>query len=324
MSLPYQCFRHPVSEKYPPTCPSHAFDGRRSIVAVPVVPTSRLRRVRIPTLQRFSHHLPVSHRSGVLGYSRAGCPKVRGLVTRGVRLSVVLLSVVFTACTGGNLASAAATTSAPDAYVHSWHFSSNDGDGYSESGTVSVGEPEHFRSELVNGYQAAGNACFADPKTMPGCRCRILLTNSSQGESTVPSVGLSVDGGFTFRPTAATPIAMELEIGPCWEKGHPSFLGCPTTTPPGASCIIDGFAQVQDYYRTSSASEKERGLAVAALTLTVCSHKSVSYCLPSTLSESSLAEASRAVVPRTGRSSFSFDLAAQPIRGRAAEQVPRP
>jgi len=39
---------------------------------VPVVPTSRLGRVRVPTLQRFSHHLPVSHRSGVRGQDRVG------------------------------------------------------------------------------------------------------------------------------------------------------------------------------------------------------------------------------------------------------------
>ena len=249
-------------------------------------------------------------------------------MTGGVRLIAVILSAVFTACTGGNLASAAATATATatatDAYVHSWHFSSTDGGGYSESGTISVGEPEHFRSELVNGYQMAGNACLPDPKTDAWVPLQISLTNSSQGESMVPSVRLSVDGGFTFRPTTTAPVAIELEIGPCWEKGHPAVLGCPITTPPGASCIIDGFAQVQDYYRTSSASENQRGLAVAAITLTVCSHTSVSYCRPSMLSEASLAGASRATVLRTGRSSFSFDLAAQPIRGRAAEQVPRP
>ena len=69
---------------------------------------------------------------------------------------------------------------------------------------------------------------------------------------------------------------------------------------------------------------RSAGLAVAAITLTVCSHKSDWYCRPSTLSDSSLAGANPSTVLRVGRSSFSFDLAAQPILGQAAEQVPRP
>ena len=247
-------------------------------------------------------------------------------MTKGIRLIVVLLSAGLTACTGLNLASAAAPSTAPDAYVHTWHFSSNDGGGYSESGSISVGEPERFHAELLNGSQVAGNECVIDPATDAVVPLQISLTNTSTGQSTVPSVGLSVDGGTGFRPTTTAPVGIQLEIGPCFVKGQPAIVGCPPVpVPPGTSCNVDGFAWVQDYYRTtSSASGNRRGLAVAAITLTVCSHKSDWYCRPSTLSDSSLAGANPATVLRVGRSSFSFDLAAQPILGQAAEQVPRP
>jgi hypothetical protein len=152
----------------------------------------------------------------------------------------------------------------PISYTNTWNFTATtDVGGYSESGTISVGQVQKFEDGLVNDGVTAGATCTVDPQTDAVAPFKVTLTNTSNGFTTGLGASIAEDNA----QGQGTSINWELGYagGPqCTQSDNSLVLDC-TSVSSGDSCSLSGWAIVTGYYTPDALDGNTAGLQAITL-----------------------------------------------------------
>lgn len=218
-----------------------------------------------------------------------------------------------------------------DPYVNSWQFAATTGaDGYTESGTVSVGKPEAFANGLANGGDRASSACSINASTDAVVPIGVALTNTTPGFPNALTAAFIYQGGPAFPPAGSpTPvgIAFEFHFGDgsqCSPVGQTVGIDCPKIIP-GRSCTTSGFAILRNYFSPDAPSGNPEGIGVTAITLTGGMTDSQTGAFDSTISFTSFSGPGARVggaLLGSQTNEYEFDLVGQPLGPEVYDAVP--
>jgi len=209
-------------------------------------------------------------------------PTPRGPFAFGLTLLIAVLLLAFTSTGGGSTAlsspSSAYTdystpTPSPSAanqyvsssYAHVWTFSESGVGGYTATGTLRIGDPQHFTAGLTNGTTTVGVACQVDETTDAVVPAQLMLMNTTT--SFPMSVGVSIGGLGPFGNGES------LE----WEGHYTSGNDCSSSASfglssndplqPQHSISVNGFFVLHNYYTPDHPGGDEVAWAAAQLTV---------------------------------------------------------